>query len=92
MVVKNTLEESVIWVYKHAEAYARLGISPSKGVQLYGPPGSGRALLVKAVTTESETNFMVVSIPDLIKGEGGKERLPRYSRWRRVAVLHCLFG
>jgi transitional endoplasmic reticulum ATPase len=28
------LEESVIWLYKHAEAYARMGISPSKGVLL----------------------------------------------------------
>ncbi|KAK3817567.1 MAG: P-loop containing nucleoside triphosphate hydrolase protein [Benniella sp.] len=70
--VKRTLEESVIWVYKHADAYARLGISPSKGVLLYGPPGTGKTLLAKAVATESEANFMAVSIPDLIKGEVGE--------------------
>ncbi|KAF9353074.1 hypothetical protein BGX26_009134 [Mortierella sp. AD094] len=70
--VKRTLEESVIWIYKHAEAYARMGISPSKGVLLYGPPGTGKTLLAKAVATESEANFMAVSIPDLIKGEVGE--------------------
>ncbi|KAG0302502.1 hypothetical protein BGZ98_007440 [Dissophora globulifera] len=70
--VKKTLEESVIWLYKHAEAYARMGISPSKGVLLYGPPGTGKTLLAKAVATESEANFMAVSIPDLIKGEVGE--------------------
>ncbi|KAF9926426.1 hypothetical protein FBU30_003991 [Linnemannia zychae] len=70
--VKKTLEESVIWLYKHAEAYARMGISPSKGVLLYGPPGTGKTLLAKAVATESEANFMAVSIPELIKGEVGE--------------------
>ncbi|OAQ34622.1 AAA-domain-containing protein [Linnemannia elongata AG-77] len=70
--VKKTLEESVIWLYKHAEAYSRMGISPSKGVLLYGPPGTGKTLLAKAVATESEANFMAVSIPELIKGEVGE--------------------
>ncbi|KAF9413232.1 hypothetical protein BGZ76_005055, partial [Entomortierella beljakovae] len=70
--VKKTLEESVIWIYKHADAYARMGISPSKGVLLYGPPGTGKTLLAKAVATESEANFMAISIPDLIKGEVGE--------------------
>ncbi|KAF8977954.1 hypothetical protein BGZ46_006984 [Entomortierella lignicola] len=70
--VKRTLEESVIWIYKHVEAYARMGISPSKGVLLYGPPGTGKTLLAKAVATESEANFMAISIPDLIKGEVGE--------------------
>ncbi|KAF9350897.1 hypothetical protein BGX34_000920 [Mortierella sp. NVP85] len=38
----------------------------------YDPPGTGETLLAKAVATESEANLMVVSIPDLIKGETGE--------------------
>lgn len=69
---KKALEESAVWVYKHADAYKRLGIRPSKGVLLFGPPGTGKTLLAKAVATESSANFLPVSIPDLIKGEVGE--------------------
>lgn len=51
------------------EAYKRLGASPTKGLLLYGPPGTGKTLLAKAIANESSTNFLAVSIPELIKGE-----------------------
>ncbi|RHZ80652.1 hypothetical protein Glove_134g42 [Diversispora epigaea] len=70
--VKKILEESVIWIYRHADAFRRLGIKPSKGVLLYGPPGTGKTLLAKAVSTESSAHFIPISIPDLIKSEIGE--------------------
>ncbi|CAG8625025.1 3041_t:CDS:10 [Funneliformis caledonium] len=70
--VKKMLEESVIWIYKHADALQRLGIKATKGVLLYGPPGTGKTLLAKAVATESSAHFMPVSIPELIKCEVGE--------------------
>ncbi|KAI9278330.1 P-loop containing nucleoside triphosphate hydrolase protein [Phascolomyces articulosus] len=69
---KKALEESVLWVYKHSDAYKRLGIRPPRGVLLYGPPGTGKTLLAKAIATETAANFLPVSIPDLIKGEVGE--------------------
>ncbi|KAI7856457.1 P-loop containing nucleoside triphosphate hydrolase protein [Circinella umbellata] len=69
---KEALEESVLWVYKHGDAYKRLGVRPPRGVLLYGPPGTGKTLLAKAIATETAANFLPVSIPDLIKGEVGE--------------------
>ncbi|KAI9265619.1 P-loop containing nucleoside triphosphate hydrolase protein [Sporodiniella umbellata] len=82
---KRMLEESAIWIYKHADAYRRLGIRPSKGLLLYGPPGTGKTLLAKAVATESSANFLAVGIPDLIKGEVGESE-KAVSRIFRTAI------
>jgi transitional endoplasmic reticulum ATPase len=70
--VKEKLEESVIWAFRHADAFRRLNVTPSKGVLLYGPPGTGKTMLAKAVATASSANFLPVSIPDLLKGEVGE--------------------
>ncbi|KAF9346314.1 AAA ATPase, CDC48 sub [Mortierella sp. NVP85] len=49
-----------------------IGLLSSQRGDRYGPPGTGEALLAKAVATESEANLMAVSIPNLIKGEAGE--------------------
>jgi SpoVK/Ycf46/Vps4 family AAA+-type ATPase len=61
--------ECTSWMHGSYEAYKRLGASPTKGLLLYGPPGTGKTLLAKAIANESSTNFLAVSIPELIKGE-----------------------
>ncbi|GBB85947.1 hypothetical protein RclHR1_12390009 [Rhizophagus clarus] len=86
--VKRTLEESVIWIYKHADAFQRLGIKPSKGVLLYGPPGTGKTLLAKAVATESSAHFMPISIPELIKSEVGESE-KAIANVFRIAIRCC---
>ena len=37
--VKTKLRRAVEWPLKHPEAFSRLGIRPTKGLLLYGPPG-----------------------------------------------------
>merc|ERR1712154_85353 len=43
-----------------------MGMSPSKGVLFYGPPGCGKTLMAKAVANECQANFISVKGPELL--------------------------
>ena len=43
-----------------------LGVSPPKGVLLYGPPGCSKTLIAKALATEANMNFLAVQGPELL--------------------------
>ena len=60
------IREMVELPLRHPELFQRLGIDPPRGVFLYGPPGCGKTLLAKAVATESDANFYVISGPEIM--------------------------
>jgi transitional endoplasmic reticulum ATPase len=63
---KLALTEAVIWPLRHADAFRRLGVKPSSGVLLAGPPGGGKTLLARALAGESGANFIPVLAPQLL--------------------------
>jgi len=76
--IKQELIEAVEWPIKNPEVFKRLGVSPPKGLLLYGAPGTGKTLLAKAVATESEANFIPVNGPELLsKWVGESEKAVR---------------
>lgn len=72
------LRETVEWPIQRRDAFERLGISPPRGVLLYGPPGCSKTLLAKALANEAGLNFLAVKGPELFnKYVGESERALR---------------
>jgi transitional endoplasmic reticulum ATPase len=90
---KQELKEVVEWPLKKPDSFRRLGITPPKGVLVFGPPGCGKTLLARAVATESEANFISVKGPELIsKWVGESEKAIReVFRKARTAAPAIIF-
>jgi transitional endoplasmic reticulum ATPase len=91
--VKQHLKEAVEWPMKQPEIFKRLGIKPPKGILLYGPPGCGKTLLARAVSTESEANFISIKGPEVFsKWVGESEKAIReVFRKARMAAPAVIF-
>ncbi|KAM3244593.1 hypothetical protein ACQJBY_056103 [Aegilops geniculata] len=64
--VKRELQETVQYPVEHPEKFEMFGMSPSKGVLFYGPPGCGKTLLAKAIANECQANFISIKGPELL--------------------------
>ncbi|KAK9371307.1 P-loop containing nucleoside triphosphate hydrolase protein [Lipomyces kononenkoae] len=73
--MKQKLKEAVEWPLTHPESFSRLGITPPRGILLYGPPGCSKTLTAKALATEAGLNFLAVKGPEIFnKYVGESER------------------
>ncbi len=92
--VKRELQEAVEWPLKFSDLYKAIGYNMPKGVLLFGPSGTGKTLLAKAVATESEANFISVRGPELLsKWVGESERGVRevFKRARQASPCIIFF-
>ncbi len=92
--VKQELSEAVEWPLKHPEAFKRIGIRPARGILLYGPSGTGKTLLAKAVAKESEANFIQIKGPELLSkwvGESEEGVRKVFERARQVSPCIVFF-
>jgi len=64
--VKRELRELVQYPVEHPEKFEKFGMSPSRGVLFYGPPGCGKTLMAKAVANECQANFISIKGPELL--------------------------
>lgn len=86
--LKAKLKEAVEMPLKDPESFKRMGITPPRGILLYGAPGTGKTLIAKAVATESESNFISIKGPEVMsKWVGESEKAVRmiFKKARQVA-------
>lgn len=64
--VKTELQELVQYPVEHPDKFLKFGMTPSKGVLFYGPPGCGKTLLAKAIANECQANFISIKGPEML--------------------------
>ncbi len=92
--LKQQLKEAVEWPLKNPAAFKRMGIKPPRGILMYGPPGTGKTMLAKAVSNESNANFILVKAGELFsKWVGDSEKGVRriFEKARQTAPTIIFF-
>src|SRR5580765_368293 len=86
--IKTALQECIAWPMSQPQLFQHVGLRPPHGILLYGPPGNGKTLVVKALASQSNLNFISVKGPELLsKYVGESERGVRelFARARQAA-------
>lgn len=92
--VKRELRELVQYPIEHPEKFEKFGMSPSRGVLFYGPPGCGKTLLAKAVANECQANFISIKGPEILTmwfGESEANVRDIFSKARAAAPCVLFF-
>ena len=86
--IKTALREAIAWPLSQPALFEKIGLAPPRGILLYGPPGNGKTLLVKALASQSNINFISIKGPELLSkyvGESEQGVRELFARARHAA-------
>ena len=92
--VKRELQELVQYPVEHPDMFLKFGMSPSRGVLFYGPPGCGKTLMAKAIANECQANFISIKGPELLSmwfGESSANIRELFDKARAAAPCVLFF-
>lgn len=66
------IRELVELPLRHPQLFKSLGIKPPRGMLMYGPPGSGKTLIARAVANETGAFFFLINGPEIMSKMAGE--------------------
>lgn len=66
------IREMIELPLRHPSLFRTLGVKPPRGVLLYGPPGSGKTLIARAVANETGAFFFLINGPEVMSKMAGE--------------------
>lgn len=66
------IREMIELPLRHPSLFKTLGVKPPRGVLLYGPPGSGKTLIARAVANETGAFFFIINGPEIMSKMAGE--------------------
>jgi SpoVK/Ycf46/Vps4 family AAA+-type ATPase len=90
--VKAEIREALVLPLLHPDLAKGYGVSLPKGVLLFGPPGCGKTLLMKALATELGIEMISINCSDIMskwygESESRVAELFRTARMRKPCIL-----
>ena len=83
---KRELKKFIRFI-KDPELYKRSGQQVSKGILMYGPPGSGKTKLARAMASEADCPFISTTGSQFIRGERSMTEVFRVARKYAPCIL-----
>lgn len=68
----SQIRELVELPLRHPQLFKSIGVKPPKGILLYGPPGSGKTLIARAVANETGAFFFLINGPEIMSKLAGE--------------------
>ena len=66
------IREMIELPIRHPSLFKTLGVKPPRGVLLYGPPGSGKTLIARAIANETGAFFFLINGPEIMSKMSGE--------------------
>lgn len=78
---KSSVEEAIVWPLRRPDLFVGLR-NPPRGLLLFGPPGTGKTMIARAIASRAQCTFLNISASSLMSkwiGDGEK-------------MVRCLFA
>jgi ATPases of the AAA+ class len=92
--IKREIREYIELPLRRKDLAEKYGLKPPKGILLFGPPGCGKTMMMKALANEAKINFIYVSVPEIMSkwyGESEQRLRELFNNARKMAPVILFF-